>query len=235
MTSNGHKDRSKNAVRHGILSRAVVVHSGLSENTTESQAEFDAILAEWMGYYSPDGPAETLLVEEIVNAIWRKRRVLWFEAGHIAASVTLASKQCTNETEAVDDRAAILRERIADIVSAGRLTGEELKQAQEYFGHKKVVLEDWVARLKAWAAAAERESETYFNRTTQVSSAPNFDDQRTEVSVRYEAHLNHQLRQSLKMLEELQAARESRSGGVGRKPRRGASRARPKHLHVVSQ
>lgn len=67
-----------NAVKHGILSDAVVIPKG------EGQERKEAYLRLYNGlwdYFKPDGAMEDALVEQIAVTLWRKRRVLRFELG----------------------------------------------------------------------------------------------------------------------------------------------------------
>jgi len=67
----------KNALAHGLLSKAIVVKD------YESKSEFDRLLSELAKYYEPHGPVEMMLVEKIAVAWWRLRRVAIAEAGTI--------------------------------------------------------------------------------------------------------------------------------------------------------
>jgi len=67
-----------NAVKHGILSDAVVITKG------EGQERKEAYLRLYDGlqdYFKPEGAMEDALVEQIAVTLWRKRRVLRFELG----------------------------------------------------------------------------------------------------------------------------------------------------------
>lgn len=61
-----------NALKHGLLSKAVLLESEdattLNELTTDMRAEF-----------SPQGPLEEILVDRIASCYWRLRRAVWVE------------------------------------------------------------------------------------------------------------------------------------------------------------
>jgi hypothetical protein len=57
-----------NAVRHGILSRYTVL-------PWESPEEYEALHLALVAEYTPQGPTEEHLVEEIAGIFWRKRRL----------------------------------------------------------------------------------------------------------------------------------------------------------------
>ena len=65
-----------NAMKHGILSRLVVL-------AHEDGAEFADLLAALISEHQPAGMTERHLIEELATIIWRKRRVLLAEAARI--------------------------------------------------------------------------------------------------------------------------------------------------------
>jgi len=73
-----------NAVKHGILSTAVVVR-GL--RIREHEEEFKALREQCWECLAPVGRIEEMLVDKIVAAQWRSRRALIAETGEIVLSV----------------------------------------------------------------------------------------------------------------------------------------------------
>jgi hypothetical protein len=65
-----------NALKHGILSRHVVLPH-------EDANEYRELLAALMEEHAPNGATEMHLVEELAGIIWRKRRVLMAESAKI--------------------------------------------------------------------------------------------------------------------------------------------------------
>ena len=65
-----------NAMKHGILSRLVVL-------AHEDHSEFSDLLAALMDEHRPAGMTERHLIEELASIIWRKRRVLLAEGAKI--------------------------------------------------------------------------------------------------------------------------------------------------------
>ncbi len=74
-TADGKRTISKNALKHGILSKDIVIDG------VESQEEYDSFLAAHIGHYQPVGPVEEMLVSEIANGSWRLSRVRRYETG----------------------------------------------------------------------------------------------------------------------------------------------------------
>ncbi|MCM8794582.1 MAG: hypothetical protein NC819_02100 [Candidatus Omnitrophica bacterium] len=77
-TAEGKAVAKFNAVRHGILSEAVLITKGEGEERKEVYQRLYHGLRE---YFLPEGAMEEALVEQIAVTLWRKRRVLRFELG----------------------------------------------------------------------------------------------------------------------------------------------------------
>src|SRR5579862_2920290 len=83
-TPEGRAVSRMNAMKHGILSREVVVQGfGACEN----EEEFEQLSQRFWDHLKPVGPMEGMLVDRIVTTQWRLRRVLKAESGEIALSV----------------------------------------------------------------------------------------------------------------------------------------------------
>jgi len=76
-----------NALSHGLYAKKLVLE-------TEAAVEFQEMLAAYLHQFQPDGPAEFDLVQEMVAAKWRQRR-LW-----------------SIETDLLDDELATQKERL---------------------------------------------------------------------------------------------------------------------------
>lgn len=73
----GRKRVSKNAITHGLLSRAIVVKE------FECQKDFDDLFSGLIEFCDPFGPIEMMLIEKIAVAWWRLKRVAVAEVGTI--------------------------------------------------------------------------------------------------------------------------------------------------------
>jgi len=70
-----------NALKHGILSKQVLIRGGKgAEDPEEFQQFSDAMREDW----APAGITEELLVEDLIGIEWRKRRVLAYESALIS-------------------------------------------------------------------------------------------------------------------------------------------------------
>jgi hypothetical protein len=79
----GKKISSRNASKHGLLIKDVVI---TTRDNKEDQAEFDSLLAEMRDFYRPVGIAEDLLVRELTISYWRSARALRCERGHVTCA-----------------------------------------------------------------------------------------------------------------------------------------------------
>ena len=83
-TAAGKAASSRNAIKHGILTRDVVL-CGLQ--VRERAKEFHALRKQFWEQYAPVGPVEKMLVDRIVTTHWRMSRVVRAESGEIELSV----------------------------------------------------------------------------------------------------------------------------------------------------
>lgn len=71
-TDSGKAVSSLNAIKHGLLSKEVLMEGENSNNLTELKETIEGAL-------SPVGPIEKLLVDRIISNVWRLRRALTVE------------------------------------------------------------------------------------------------------------------------------------------------------------
>jgi len=79
-TKRGKRTVARNAIKHGILAREVVITAG---DGKESSEEFQALIEQLWEEYEPVGVVEELLVRRIAACWWRTARVLRAENGEI--------------------------------------------------------------------------------------------------------------------------------------------------------
>ena len=79
-----------NALKHGFLSKQVVISS---KHIQESTNDFQDLVAECWDYFQPVGRPEDLLVEQIAVCLWNSRRAIRCELGEIEKSVDLDEEQ----------------------------------------------------------------------------------------------------------------------------------------------
>ncbi|MCP4481334.1 MAG: hypothetical protein GY817_00700 [bacterium] len=80
VTEEGKIIVSKNAVKHGIFAKDLIISNGLGK---ENKKEYQEILGNLVEDLKPRGQVEYLLIEKIAVDYWRLKRVLRFESGSI--------------------------------------------------------------------------------------------------------------------------------------------------------
>jgi hypothetical protein len=81
-TAEGKEKSSRNAIKHGLTAG-----NGNILLDCEDPGQFDEILNKLLGIHEPATPAETDLVEEMVAARWRSRRMWTIETGLLNAEI----------------------------------------------------------------------------------------------------------------------------------------------------
>jgi hypothetical protein len=86
-TELGKRSASRNAMKHGVFSKVVVLES-------ESKAEFGKLLEELWEDRHPVGKCEELLVEKLACIIWRQRRLFSAERAEVQKSTESLKWNC---------------------------------------------------------------------------------------------------------------------------------------------
>ena len=140
----GGADTRFNAIRHGVLSRFVVL-------PWEDPQEYHAIVTALVTEHVPQGPIEEHLVEELAGILWRKRRLRLAEAAtyrrglegtltpyHGTVRVALVHLDADGQSERVVDAiratAADTEEDIADMTADEAMT----RRALDLLGSKRI-------------------------------------------------------------------------------------------------
>jgi len=85
-----------NALKHGLLSKEVVITVG---EGAENPEEFNALLDDLTAQLRPEGALEEMLVEKIAVAYWRLRRACKYEAGLIRKALDSADEDFYSKTD----------------------------------------------------------------------------------------------------------------------------------------
>jgi hypothetical protein len=143
-TNQGKTASKMNAVKHGILSREVLVAG-------EDQQEF-TVLQEWFDEdLRPVGAMEILLVDQIVATHWRLRRLLAAESGEIQREANLrqASAKSSALPPDLEDTAAgckLLQTYLSDTLLAVERDGELTRESVSHFSCRLGALSSTVKR-----------------------------------------------------------------------------------------
>ena len=167
-TQEGRAVSRMNAVKHGILSKEVLVRGMYIK---ESGREFAALHKRFWETMMPVGPMEEMLVDQIVTTHWRLRRALKAESGEIALSVDEGRWKRTQrnpsltwfEWEAFGDPVHsmrnsvfgnyILEHRLKEVRAAverdGELTEAAIQGIVDWFGGKPNSLSKELTKLRS--------------------------------------------------------------------------------------
>ena len=153
-TAQGREVSKMNAMKHGILSRQVLVSGQYYQ---EDRKEFEALHRRFWEQLQPEGPLEEMLMDQIVTAHWRLRRALIAESGAIALNVDKGPRKRSRGTQPViqwmrwralgDPVSAMenssmgcailldwMKELRASVEQAGRLTAEAVQKLAARLG-----------------------------------------------------------------------------------------------------
>ena len=83
-TPEGKRRSSRNALKHGLLSKNVVITAG---DGAERPEDFRTLLRELQDHFDPRDVIERMLVDRVAAGLWRLRRAQRFEAGAIRESL----------------------------------------------------------------------------------------------------------------------------------------------------
>jgi len=126
-TAEGKAVTRMNAVKHGILSGAVVVR-GL--RIQEQEGEFKELREQCWQCLAPVGRVEQMLVDRIVTAQWRLRRALMAETGEIVLSVDGGLRRRANREPLP----------LGIFMDPTRDTAEQMEKSTQGLDYLKVVL-----------------------------------------------------------------------------------------------
>jgi hypothetical protein len=90
-TPEGKAAVSANAIKHGILSKKMLIKGEVKE-------EFDDFQASLFSALGPKGPLEELLASKLVVLAWRQRRIIWAEGELFDGRLGSSSNQVPGET-----------------------------------------------------------------------------------------------------------------------------------------
>lgn len=197
---------ARNAIKHGVLSKAVI--PPILEKY-ESREEYEALLASFVERLSPEGAVEEMLVERIATSYWRLGRLLRAEAAAMVKNRDLADSP--RYRQYVEDRgkAAILEEGLAKLDENDPNVWQELRDLfdLEYGQHPdddemRTAIGQWLPDFDYElpdAVMREELSNLVSCSLPRVKGLP--------LLMRYEAALDRQIHRALGTLERLQRIR----------------------------
>ncbi len=153
-TEKGKNHSAKNAVKHGLLAKDVVVSTRFA---AENKADFDALFSDLIADLKPRDLIEETLVERIATCYWRLSRVQRFELG--AFLTTLESPD--DKAKTLDRLRKKIRDTCATLAVEERLTELLAKPADQRTSDETRELDGSLQHFR----------ETYFLNLINVSDA----------------------------------------------------------------
>ena len=146
-TKAGLEKSSKNALTHGLYSATTVLAS-------ESREQYQALLDAYIQQFQPDGPVESHLIEEMVAAKWRQRRLWAIETDLLEDEIIVQKKKLDADGETYDEITP-LSFAYRDLSASSALpflTRHESRLERAYFRALKTLLD--LQRLRKRAPTA---------------------------------------------------------------------------------
>jgi hypothetical protein len=191
-TPEGKANVRYNAMQHGLLAEAALLPD-------EDEATFRSFSERIIRELTPTGEMESMLVEQIINTLWRLRRLSQVEAGlFVRESAAQAEEHFRAEALALEISVDewLAEQSVLTSRRPIRVVDEELHQeALDRAGAAAAVQQTELARLGGT-----------FSREAQAGDA-------FSKLARYETTLNRTLDRTVKRLDELQCRRAQAEGG----------------------
>ncbi len=97
ITAEGKLASSRNATTHGLTARTVVL-------ATESEADYQADLRDYLDHFRPQNKPETDLVHQLVAAQWRQTRYVAMEAALLEQKMDDQADHLESKYEVINER-----------------------------------------------------------------------------------------------------------------------------------
>ncbi len=203
-TPHGKRNVARNAIKHGLLAREVVITAGDGEENLE---EFHTLLERLLDEYQPVGVLEETLVQRVATCSWRLARVLRAENGEIRKRLSEVKRERAEKLKSIHELLRKLR--------ASRERNEQGKHSA-------------FEKPNGESAGADSGSAvTVIDPQPELSKQPEqknigLDEEKllslslppedaTDKILRYEAHLDRQFYRAIDQLERLQRRRKGES------------------------
>ncbi len=188
-TPSGKAAVSQNALKHGLLARAVLLPDDGAAATRAVAALATSLHTE----LKPEGPIEHALVDRIVASLWRLRRLAHVESG------LFASRLCEDQVSAAA--------REAQLASQGETWVDDLQRRHVPLVSAGVVQVAHRARYRAALTAARNAELNAARRIPRLGRAFVAEERTFARLSRYEATIERGLYKTLHELERLQRLR----------------------------
>jgi hypothetical protein len=178
----GYERSRLNAVRHGILSRHLLL-------PWEDRSEYDDLLESLVAEHHPNGPTEHHLVEELAGILWRKQRLVMAEASAHRAGLHRALEKNPQGHDRVLVRALAHLdggEPTEDAAAAIRATAEGTDAELRDLAKDEAMTERALAILQEGKADAYDKALAALHEDTRESWAEMLEDQSEDHEAAYD-------------------------------------------------
>jgi hypothetical protein len=157
-TARGKKNSSRNAIKHGLLTKELLITTGAGK---ENKADLEALIAGMRDSRKPVGMAEELYLEEIINSYWRSKRALRSERGAVTLGSEIPSENPElSETEVSalgrdDETRSRLLQNSRGLRYLLRVVEGIRKQVQSS-GYLRPELRIWLSPAEVWNGGSKK-------------------------------------------------------------------------------
>lgn len=146
-TEAGRRKSAMNALTHGLYAASSIVLQ------QESPEQYQALLHAYIHQFQPDGPAELHLIEEMVAAKWRQRRLWAIETDLVEDEIIVQKKKLDSDGESYSEITPLsfAYRALSTSSTLPSLTRHESRLERSYFRALKTLLE--LQRLRKQAPA----------------------------------------------------------------------------------
>jgi len=185
VTAKGKALVSRNAVKHGIFAKDIIIVTG---DGKEDERQYRELMDGLVASLNPSGQMEYLLVEKIAVDYWRLRRVLRFETGSIRNILDMAISDYYDKRDYFGKKERKGNDEIDEEIST-------------YKDKQDKASEERIAELKRQKLKNKLAEEV----TVKIGSLPPGED--WEKVIKYEKAVQRSILQNLALLKRLQAMR----------------------------
>ncbi len=231
-TRKGKARSARNALRHGLLAKSVLLHA---QGAGEQQKDFDALLADLVADLAPRNMIEEALVERIATCYWRLRRAQRFESRAIdialetrdpcKANIDDLRDRCEEQQDRIEDDLRLLKLLEIPLENRSHAQRTEIEAALKHYArfcalapprNTQADLEAYVRRLLSESLATSKALADRLHgnlRTAELQAPTASDPYATHVApdvllkiVRYESMLDRQIHRAMTELRRLRNA-----------------------------
>ena len=157
ITTTGKEIAKNNAVKHGLYADSILINSPhLKESQTEYQYLLDCLVSE----LEPKTEYQFILVQKIVNCLWRSRRVLKAETSHINRQLRKVDSELRFEAKWNDEPDP---DELEDVDSARIRMEENFQKRADMVGVKSIPEDNFCIKILHYEMRLDRQMSRVYN------------------------------------------------------------------------